>query len=358
MKLKANFTKHTLQFTFRAGTSRGTLTEHDTYYIILTRNHTVGIGECAPLPGLSPDYRLDLEQKIEELLSHLPELSIPSSSNEMISLVQQLIPAEFPGLRFGLETAYRDLLNGGERKIYPSVFQQGSFPPIPINGLVWMGDKDFMKRQIDEKLAQGFTCIKMKIGAIDFDTELLLLSYIRENYSAREITVRVDANGAFPPEEAEKKLEQLAKLNLHSIEQPIAVGQLKEMRQLCQNPLLPIALDEELIGVHGLSVQAALLDQIQPQYIILKPTLLGGLAATEQWIQLAEARSIGWWMTSALESNIGLNAIAQLAAHKKVSDPQGLGTGKLYYNNITSPLRIDSGQLHYDANQPWDISFL
>ncbi|WKN43471.1 o-succinylbenzoate synthase [Tunicatimonas pelagia] len=356
MPLSTSFTKHTLQFTFRAGTSRGTLTEHNTYFLLLASGDTVGIGECAPLKGLSPDYRPDLEKKIQDVLSKIEGSPLPEDEEAISSFIDKHIPPNFPALRFGLETALRDLLYGGQHKIFPSVFQNNSFYPIPINGLVWMGDREFMKQQIDEKLAQGFNCIKLKIGAIDFATELSLLAYIREHYSAEEITIRVDANGAFSPEEAPAKLQQLAEYDLHSIEQPIASGQIEEMRQLCKVTPLPIALDEELIGVYDLTSKTELLDQIQPQYIILKPTLLGGLAATAQWIQLAEARSIDWWMTSALESNIGLNAIAQFAAYRQVTMPQGLGTGKLYHNNISSPLHIQQGNLHYLPDQPWDLS--
>ncbi len=358
MRLKADYTKHTLKFTFVAGTSRGTLTEHDTYFILLKSNDAVGIGECAPLKGLSPDYRPDLAEKIQDVLSKIENAPFPEDEEGITDFIDKHISTNFPALRFGVETALRDLLQGGERKIFPSVFQSNSFPPIPINGLVWMGDRDFMKRQIDEKLVQGFNCIKLKIGAIDFTTELSLLVYIRENYSADRITIRVDANGAFSPGEALAKLQQLAEYDLHSIEQPIATGQLEEMQKLCKVTPLPIALDEELIGVTSLESQAKLLDHTQPQYIILKPTLLGGLAATEQWIQLAEARNIGWWMTSALESNIGLNAIAQFAAYKQVTMPQGLGTGKLYHNNVPSPLHIQQGNLHYLPDQSWDLSLV
>ncbi|MEM9833242.1 MAG: o-succinylbenzoate synthase [Bacteroidota bacterium] len=358
MKLKADFTKHTLNFTFVAGTSRGAFTEHNTYFIILQTDSVTGIGECAPLKGLSPDYRPDLEEKIQEALSKLEGIPVPKDKEGINSIIDKCTPLSFPALRFGIETALRDVLHGGQRKIFPSIFQGGNFSPVPINGLVWMGDRDFMKQQIDEKLAQGFDCIKLKIGAIDFTTELSLLAYIRENYSADEIIIRVDANGAFSPDETPQKLEELAKYDLHSIEQPIATGQWKSLRQLCETTPLPIALDEELIGITDSAQQIELLDTIRPQYIILKPTLLGGLAATQQWITLAEERNIGWWMTSALESNIGLNAVAQFAAHKKVIVPQGLGTGQLYHNNIPSPLQIREGALHYLPNQTWDLSLI
>lgn len=218
---------------------------------------------------------------------------------------------------------------------------------IPINGLIWMGDKKFMQEQIEQKLKAGYTCLKLKIGSLDFTTELELLQSIREVAPGNSLTVRVDANGAFTPQEAFKKLERLAKYDLHSIEQPIRQGQHEEMAQLCAYTPVPVALDEELIGVQGSTAKAALLDTIKPQYIILKPTLVGGMAASAEWIQLAENRSIGWWVTSALESNIGLNAISQFTAQYNVAMPQGLGTGQLYHNNIPSPLQIEHGALWF-----------
>jgi L-alanine-DL-glutamate epimerase-like enolase superfamily enzyme len=217
-----------------------------------------------------------------------------------------------------------------------------------------MGEKDFMLEQINEKFEQGFDCIKMKIGAIDFKQELELLTYIRERYSKDQITLRVDANGAFSPEEALAKLHELAEFDLHSIEQPIAAGNWEAMRKLCEATPLPIALDEELIGVEN---KGELLDAIRPQHIILKPTLLGGILETKEWITLAEERNIGWWMTSALESNIGLNAIAQLADSLGASIPQGLGTGKLYQNNLKSPLEIDQGHIRYNSQIVWEQPF-
>jgi len=202
-----------------------------------------------------------------------------------------------------------------------------------------------MQKQIQAKIEQGFTCIKMKIGAIDFETEFKLLTSIRQKYSKEQITLRVDANGAFSFEEAKEKLARLAKLGIHSIEQPIAAAQIDLMRELCRQNPLDIALDEELIGIWELAKKRNLLEKIKAQYIILKPTLLGVFRATKEWIQLAETMHIKWWITSALESNIGLNAIAQFTAQYKITIPQGLGTGQLYQNNIDSDLVIKNGHL-------------
>ncbi len=360
MKLKAYWKKHILNFTFVAGTSRGTLTQHTAYFIILVdeASNTMGIGEASPLKGLSVDYRSDFEEILNQTIQRVQKLDFPDSPEEVESWILENISDDLPAIRFGTETAVLDYLHGGKRRLFPAVFTENRFDPVPINGLVWMGDRDFMLRQIDEKIKLGFNCIKLKIGAIDFDTELSLLTYIREHFSKDQITLRVDANGAFSPDEALQKLEKLAEYQLHSIEQPIAPGQAEAMNKLCQHSPIPIALDEELIGVNVHSQAAELLDNVQPQYIILKPTLLGGLSISEEWIRLAEERNIGWWMTSALESNVGLNAIAQFAAFKKVQMPQGLGTGQLYHNNIPSPLLIQQGALHYSPNVSWDFSLI
>lgn len=239
-------------------------------------------------------------------------------------------------------------------KLFDTDFTAGN-ASIPINGLIWMGDKDFMKQQIVEKLNTGFSCIKMKIGAIDFASEIALLKSIRQTFSRDEIELRVDANGAFSPKGALDKLQQLAALDIHSIEQPIKQGQWQEMARLCKDTPLPIALDEELIGVFTLDEKIKLLDTIKPQYIILKPSFIGGFKGTDEWIALAEKRNIGWWITSALESNIGLSAIAQYTATKNSTLPQGLGTGSLYTNNIPAPLTVKAGAILNDTSQQWDL---
>ncbi|MHA7129326.1 o-succinylbenzoate synthase [Algoriphagus namhaensis] len=350
-QINFSYIKRTLVFTFDAGTSRGVLKTREVYWIKATRaDGLTGWGEAAPLVQLSPDHIPNFESK----LTHFLDLATRSEWNlepeDIYEQVTSLVPFDFPSIRFALESALLDLFFGGQKKYFEnSFFDQAS--PIPINGLIWMGEKDFMLRQIDQKLQEGFDCIKMKIGAIDFEQELQLLRYIRERFDSSEVTLRVDANGAFSPEEALGKLEQLARLDIHSIEQPIAAGQWGELKKLCEATPLPIALDEELIGIRD---REALLDSIAPHYIILKPTLLGGIRATKLWIKHAESRGIGWWMTSALESNIGLNVIAQLTSTYAPDLPQGLGTGKLYHNNLASPLTISKGQIRYQKSNGWE----
>jgi o-succinylbenzoate synthase len=349
MALQTAFIPYTLDFKFDARTSRGAISQHQVYFIKLWHAADptiVGLGECAPLAGLSIDHRPDMVQKLENVCQ-----TINAGKAETINL-DKLELQEWPAIRFALETALLDLQNGGKRLIYENAFSSGE-TGIPINGLVWMGDKDFMQQQISQKLAQGYSCLKLKIGGLDFTTELEILQSIREAASEKELTIRVDANGAFAPNEAFKKLEQLAKYDIHSIEQPIKQGQWKAMAELCAYTPVPIALDEELIGVQAPDKQTELLETIHPQYIILKPTLVGGLQASADWIELVEERSIGWWMTSALESNIGLNAISQFTANYSLTLPQGLGTGQLYHNNIASPLQIEQGKLWYREKQEW-----
>lgn len=352
-KITFEYLKRTLVFKFDAGTSRGVLKTKEIFWIKAfcpNQPEVVGWGEAAPLVKLSMDDRPDFEWVLQKMLEHMGKVAWSQNEDEGLRQLQYLIPVDLPSIRFGLETAIFDLLNGGQKKILGNDFFEGN-RTIPINGLIWMGEKDFMLDQIKEKLEQGFDCIKIKIGAIDFHQELDLLSYIRARFSKDQITLRVDANGAFSAKDALSKLKQLADFDLHSIEQPIVAGNWEDMKLLCKATPLPIALDEELIGVKN---KAELLDAIQPQHIILKPTLLGGILETKEWIKLAEERNIGWWMTSALESNIGLNAIAQLADSMGATIPQGLGTGKLYENNLHSPLEIEKGQIRYNTQINWE----
>ncbi|MGB7786581.1 MAG: o-succinylbenzoate synthase, partial [Salinimicrobium sp.] len=237
----------------------------------------------------------------------------------------------------------------------PSEFTRGN-KAIPINGLVWMGEERFMKEQIIQKIEQGFSCIKLKIGAIDFETEIGLLKYIRKEFSSEEIEIRVDANGAFSASEAMEKLKKLSELELHSIEQPVKQGQWELMAQLCEKTPLPIALDEELIGITGVTKKQELLQTIKPQYLIFKPSLIGGFRGTDEWISLAEKQKTGWWITSALESNVGLNAIAQYTFSTNNPMPQGLGTGGLYTNNFEAPLEVEKGHLWYRPKQEWKFN--
>ena len=345
--LKAEVIKYPLIFKQPGGTSRGVLTEKDSWFIKVFKEadpSIFGLGECSIIKGLSYDDRPDLDNLV-------------FASAENINTYNPQKHPELPALNFAIETALLDLKNKGKRILFPSEFTT-SEKAIPINGLIWMGEPDFMRKQIREKVEQGFNCIKLKIGAIDFETELGLIKEIRKEFSAKEIEIRVDANGAFHPNEAMEKLSRLSKLELHSIEQPIRAGQFTQMAELCEHTPLPIALDEELIGVFDYAEKKVLLEIINPQYIILKPSLLGGFQQSEEWIKLAEEQKIGWWTTSALESNIGLNAIAQWAFTLNNPMPQGLGTGQVFSNNIDSPLVIESGHLKYSLNKDWDLNAL
>jgi len=344
--LQATYKKYILNFKRPSGTSRGVLTVKETWFIKIEDGNNFGYGECGILRGLSIDDRPDYEAKLKWACEN-----IHLGKNE---LWEALI--EFPSIQFGIEMAFQSLKNENEFELFSSAFTKGE-DAIAINGLIWMGEKDFMKSQIEDKLRSGFNCIKMKIGAIDFDTEIELLKYIRSQYSAEEIELRVDANGAFDPKNALEKLKRLSELKLHSIEQPIKQGNWEEMAKLCAETPLPIALDEELIGVFDVTKKKTLLQTIQPQYLIFKPSLIGGFKGTQQWIDLAENNNIGWWNTSALESNIGLNAISQFTYEKNVTMPQGLGTGNLYTNNVESPLEVKNGQISYNPGLNWCFKF-
>ena len=343
--MKATYHKYLLDFKRPSGTSRGVLTQKETWFIVLEENGKKGIGECGILRGLSIDDRDDYEEKLIWTCQNI-HLGEEKLWDELI---------EFPSIQFGIEMAFQSLNSENPFVIFPSDFTNSS-KSIAINGLVWMGDEQFMKEQIEEKLAQGFTCIKLKIGAIDFQKELDLLRFIRQNFDAKTIEIRVDANGAFSENLALSKLNQLAGYELHSIEQPIAKNHTDTMSELCKITPIPIALDEELIGVFSLEEKEQLLQKIKPQYIILKPSFIGGFRGTKQWIDLAEKNNIGWWITSALESNVGLNAIAQFTFLQNNKMPQGLGTGSLYTNNFDCPLEVSNGQLWYRNDLSWDFN--
>ena len=353
--LSLTYQRRALHFNFPARTSRGALTEHVAYYLALrdtAQPQVVGWGEAAPLAGLSPEYGPGFEPAVAAFCQQFNQAGHAALS---ASEAAALVPAALPSLRFALETAALDLAGGGRRQLYANTFSQGR-APIPINGLVWMGDAAFMREQIRQKLAAGYACLKVKIGSLDFDTELALLAEIRAEADPGRLVLRVDANGAFAPVEALAKLIRLAEFGIHSIEQPIAAGQWLALGKLCRESPIPVALDEELIGLTDPSQQEELLDTVRPPYLVLKPTLLGGHAATRRWIALAEARGIGWWITSALESNVGLNAVAQLTGEYDVGDfAQGLGTGQLYDNNLAAPLSIRAGALHYDPAGVWQL---
>ena len=338
---KTRIIPYTLHFKRPAGTSRGVYHDHKIWYVVITsvsEPQRWGIGECAPLFDLSCDYNENYEQTLISFCQNLAKEG--KLDTEALR--------DYPSILFGLETALQHFQQGSFQ-LWNTPFSQGD-KGIPINGLIWMGDYDYMLEQIEAKMQQGFRCIKLKIGAIDFDKELKLLHHIRKHYTADLITLRVDANGAFSTNDALDKLKRLSELDLHSIEQPIKAGQWQEMAKLTANTPLPIALDEELIGINKQEDKKRLLETIQPQYIILKPTLHGGISGATEWIELAESQNIDWWITSALESNIGLNAIAQWCATYDNTLPQGLGTGGLYTNNIDMPLHIQGDCLWFSPN--------
>jgi o-succinylbenzoate synthase len=345
--IKATYYKYILQFKTPSGTSRGILKTKETWFLYLSKEDKFGVGECGLFRGLSIDDRPDYEDKLKWVCNNI-ELGLD------ILLAKTI---HFPSIQIGLEQAFLSLQSPSPFKLFVSNFTESN-KTIDINGLIWMGDREFMNDQIKEKIAQGFRCLKMKIGAIDFATEIQLLASIRKEFSINDIELRVDANGAFKPSEALEKLKILSNYDLHSIEQPIRQGHYQEMALLCEETPLPIALDEELIGVFDVTKRTKMLQIIKPQYIILKPSLVGGFKESLEWIELAKEYGIGWWVTSALESNIGLNAIAQWTATLKSSMPQGLGTGGLFTNNFDSPLEVYKGGLYYNKNKNWNFNLI
>lgn len=335
MKLAATYSKKELEFTERRYTSRGSLAKKTSFFITVKdiKNNKTGIGECSYLQGLSPELFETYEQKIQEVCD-----TIDDYNSWLTGKLD-----EYPSIQLGLETAVKDLASTNHI-LFDTPFARGE-QPIIINGLIWMQSFEKMKQEADDKIAAGFNCIKLKIGAIDFKKELELLAYIRSKSS--DLTLRVDANGAFTPNEALDKLKALAKFNIHSIEQPIKAKQWEELKKLCATTPLPIALDEELIGVNTIKEKTELLNSVKPQYLVLKPSLTGGFKGTSEWIKLAQERGIDWWITSCLETNIGLNAIAQFVSTYDNSMPQGLGTGKIYTNNVPSGLSLNKEELSH-----------
>jgi o-succinylbenzoate synthase len=338
-------------FIFRrpATTSRGIYLTKKVFYIILFHPEepsVYGIGECSLFPGLSMDDVPDFEKKLKEIINLINKgwFDLNNTVNS------------WPSINFALETAVKDLEQSGSKILYPSDFTLGK-DSILINGLIWMDSREDMKKQVSAKLKEGFHCLKLKIGAIDFTDEMNLIKYIRSQFSESDLEIRVDANGAFSTNEALEKLKILADFELHSIEQPILPTQLEAMASLCAIAPLPIALDEELLGKYPIENRRKLLEIIRPQYIVLKPGLLGGINSCEEWIRVANEFDIGWWITSALETNIGLNAIAQWTYTLKNPMPQGLSTGNLYEKNISSPLAVNGEKLYYLPRKKWDKSF-
>lgn len=342
--LKISYFDKLLHFKQPAGTSRGVYTTHHSYYVRIERDGIVGVGECFTLPDLSNDAMPP--ERYERLLNHV------------CAFVEQTggIPYEmlrpYPSILFGLETAFAQLDAEGSAALFDTPFARGK-EGITINGLVWMGTFEEMYKRVEEKLKAGFRCVKLKVGAIEWEKEIELIRFVREHFSRSEIELRVDANGGFTTENALARMEELARYDLHSIEQPIRQHQWRAMASLCKESSLPIALDEELIGVNQPDMKARLLDEIHPAYIVLKPSLHGGMRGCEEWVALARERGIGSWITSALESNVGLNAVAHLCARlygPNVTMPQGLGTGMLYTDNIDMPLQIINDKLWFSKH--------
>lgn len=335
---KTEITKRTLHFKQPAGTSRGVYTTHDIWLVSISSDENpgkVGVGECAPLPDLSCDALPDYESRLRELLNVF----------ELTGRVDYNLMKPYPSMLFGIETAVLNLKNGSI--LFDTPFAHGK-EGIPINGLVWMGTFEEMSGRLEKKIEEGFKCVKLKIGAIDFESELELVRCIRRRFSKNTIQLRVDANGGFSVEEAPKVLDRLARLDIHSIEQPIKQRQWKDMAEICRNSPIPVALDEELIGVNMEGMKEELLDRIRPQYLVLKPSLHGGMKGTEECVKLARKRNVGSWITSALEGNVGLAAVAQLTAHIYGSDinfAQGLGTGGLYTDNLPAVTEIRGDKL-------------
>lgn len=331
--MTAEYFRYLLEFKRPSGTSRGVLYEKETFILEISENGNKGVGECAVFRGLSFDDRPDYEDKLQWLCRNI---------NQKYEFLKENLK-EFPSIWFGYEQAILNVKNG--RNLYfPGEFTEGKIP-IVINGLIWMGGIGYMEEQIQDKLDQGFHCIKLKIG-VDWNSEHEILQKLRQKFSKEKLELRVDANGGFTKHEAKTVLQQLADLHIHSIEQPIKAGNWHDMAELCAETPTPIALDEELIGIVDWDKKMDLLDRVKPQYIILKPSLIGGFSGSDEWISLAQERDIDWWITSALESNIGLNAIAQYTFTKKNPMPQGLGTGSLFVNNFESNLDL-RGELLY-----------
>lgn len=343
--MTASYHRYILNFKQPSGTSRGIQKTKETWFLIIEDENKKGIGECGILRGLSIDDRPDYESKLKWTCDNI-QIGLDDLLDELV---------EFPSIQFGLEMAFLSLENKDSFELFPSKFTNGE-DSIPINGLIWMGSANFMKEQIRDKIDNGFKCLKMKIGAIDFDTELQILTSVRKEFNSDDLELRVDANGAFSTDDALEKLKRLSECDIHSIEQPIKAGQWQEMAKLCEQTPLPIALDEELIGVFDVTMRQQMLHMIKPQYIILKPSFVGGLHGSKEWIKLADKQNIGWWITSALESNVGLNAIAQWTYTLQNDKFQGLGTGSLFSNNFTSPLKVKNGTLQYENSINWNFN--
>lgn len=340
--------KHELAFNFPAGTSRGVLSTKKLWLIILSVDGKQGVGECSIIEGLSPDYLNDAqyEKQLSDIIFRLNQCSI--SLDYLLLTLDEVLPelVYFPSIRFGLECALRTWLSPIPGLLFNNSFARGE-RAIPINGLIWMGSPEWMQDQVEKKIKEGYSVLKFKIGAIDWTQEYEIIQRVRKHFGPEKLTIRVDANGGFNQSNVRQILHQLRDLHVHSIEQPVAVNKIDLLAALCKEAIVPIALDESLIPCCTLAERVELLDRICPQYIILKPSLHGGISGTKSWIDLATERGIGWWMTSALESNVGLSAIAQFAGEYDLTLPQGLGTGGLFTTNFNCGLSLSRGFLSH-----------
>jgi o-succinylbenzoate synthase len=339
--VKAWYKPYQLKFKQPILTSRGGMEVKNGFYLFISDGKATGIGECSFIEGLSIDDLTGYEQELKRICD-----AIESGSEPAIDI------HKYPSIVFGYQAAMLDIKNGGRHILFESSFTEGR-ATIPINGLCWMGSEDFMLRQVTEKLQKGFKCIKIKVGALNFEKEMSLIEYIRQRFSAKDIEIRLDANGAFNKNDVFQKLEALAQFKIHSIEQPVKAGQWSLMHEVCSAPFIPVALDEELIGLSDEEEMDKLLSTVCPQYIILKPSLTGGFEICDKWIAQAAQYETGWWATSALESNVGLNAIAQWVYTKNSPLVQGLGTGNIYLKNVQSPLKVSKGALQYNPLRRW-----
>ena len=337
--------RHQLQFIAPAGTSRGVLSCKDSWLIQISNGDQHGIGECSVIEGLSPESSQDVQNMLDEIPQYLKK--------GKDFLLQRY--SEAPAVQFAIEMAFSGLDSHHPLLHFNTQFTHDQ-QTIPINGLIWMDDVKSMLTQLEQKITLGFSCIKIKVGAIDFESECKFLGHIRKRFHSSDLTLRLDANGAFQAEDAMQKLSRLSVYNIHSIEQPIAPGQWKEMTTLCETSPIPIALDEELIGIKSKKEKVNLIKQLNPKYIIIKPSLVGGWQGADEWVSIAEKYGVGWWATSALESNIGLNAIAQWVSTKETSMPQGLGTGGLFTNNIYVPLYLRGQNMGFNPNKLTDFT--
>jgi len=357
MALQASFHKRTFHFSFNARTSRGSVKQRDSWFLKVWDSsdpEVFGIGEAAPVTGLSVEKPVDIDRQLKEVVARLSESSLRKGPATLEGIHQELKGlALSPSVIFAAEAALLDFSNGGRRMLFDNGFVTGK--PLPINGLVWMGGMDVMLQQVSIKIEEGFTCIKLKIGGLNFEKELDILQFIRRKYFRDQITIRLDANGAFKPDQVMYKLMDLSQYDIHSIEQPLKAGS-AVLAEVCSKTPIPIALDEELTGISSKSGKEELLDKVKPQFLVLKPTLHGGLHGCAEWISLADQRKIGWWVTSSMESNVGLNAIAQFTANYPLPLPQGLGTGTIFKDNIPSPLEVKKGHLTYNPQETWDFT--